>query len=310
MDDVSLEIIVVDGLSTDGTAEIVRKKEALDSRVQLVSNVKRVTPVALNLGISHAQHADVKIILGAHSEIDFDFIHRNLEVLKTQPEADCVGGVIENIYENETAKIVGLAMSSRFGVGDATFRIGGKAGFVETVAFGAYRKELFDKIGLFDERLVRNQDDEFNFRILKTGGKIYFDPSIKSKYFVRSSLKKLSRQYFQYGYWKVYVNAIHKTITTWRQTIPFLFVLFLFFGIILSPLSEAIFTVFLLGMLTWGSLALTASVERKCPFWKWPNLILVFFILHFFYGLGYAKGVLYFLIFKKTPNTFSPNITR
>ena len=144
LDGVELSILVVDGLSTDRTAAFVGKKESEDSRVRLISNVIKVTPVALNLGISKAQDADVGIILGAHSEIDEDFVIRNLEVLESQGEAECVGGLIENVFENETARIVGMAMSSPFGVGDATFRTGGKPGFVETVAFGAYRREVFE----------------------------------------------------------------------------------------------------------------------------------------------------------------------
>ena len=118
-------------------------------------------------------------------------------------------------------------MSTPFGVGDAKFRTGGSAGHVDTVAFGAYRRDALEEIGLFDVALSRNQDDELNYRLLKSGWRIWFDPRISSQYHVRSTYRNLVRQYYQYGYWKVFVNLKHRTITTWRQTVPALFLLVL-----------------------------------------------------------------------------------
>ncbi|MFT6715636.1 MAG: GT2 family glycosyltransferase [Saprospiraceae bacterium] len=136
----------------------------------------------------------MKIILGAHSKVAPGFIKENVKCLAEQgSEVGCVGGVIDNVYENDTAEIIGLSMSSSFGVGDSYFRTGNKDGFVDTVAFGAYRKEVFDKIGYFDEDLARNQDDEFNFRLLKAGYKIFLTQKIKCEYFVRASFSKLIR---------------------------------------------------------------------------------------------------------------------
>ncbi|MGB6035738.1 MAG: glycosyltransferase family 2 protein [Cryomorphaceae bacterium] len=307
---VDLNVYVVDGISSDATRNIVTEVAASDPRVHLIDNEKRVTPVALNLGVKAAIGSDVLVILGAHAEVDKDFIQENLATLKRFPDAECVGGIIENEYENEAARIVGLAMSSPFGVGNATFRTGGKEGFVDTVAFGAYRYTVFERVGLFDERLVRNQDDEFNFRITNSGGKIYFNPKIRSKYFVRSSYAKLARQYYQYGYWKVFVNRIHQTITTWRQTIPLFFVLFLAFFSILAFFNTYFSGILFFGILAWLIGAVAAAMRQKAPTAIWPKLVLVFFILHFFYGLGYAKGILDFLIFRKLPDTHSPNITR
>lgn len=310
LDGIDLSVFVVDGISTDDTRSIVSELAATDSRVHLIDNELRVTPVALNLGVKAAAGSDYLIILGAHAEVDSDFIQENLATLLRFPEADCVGGIIENEFENEAARIVGLAMSSPFGVGDATFRTGGKEGFVDTVAFGAYRYDVFKRVGLFDERLVRNQDDEFNFRVTKSGGKIYFNPTIRSKYFVRSSYSKLSRQYYQYGYWKVFVNRIHHTITTWRQTIPLFFVLFLASFSVLSFFSSYFSGILFCGILAWFIGAIVAAMSQKAPTAVWPNLVLVFFILHFFYGLGYAKGILDFILLKRMPDTQSPNITR
>ncbi len=226
-----IKIFVCDGLSTDNTREIVSSLSNKHKNIQLIDNEKQTTPFALNLGLK-ASNCAIKIILGAHAEIDKDFIKNNVSVLNDYPEVGCAGGIIENVYENESAETIGLAMSSAFGVGNAHFRTGSKNGFVDTVAFGAYRKEVFEKIGYFDEDLIRNQDDEFNFRLLQNGFKIYLNSNIKSKYYVRASFSKLYKQYYQYGYWKVYVNKKHKAVTSIRQLVPLFFILFLFLGLL------------------------------------------------------------------------------
>jgi glycosyltransferase involved in cell wall biosynthesis len=228
-------IYVCDGRSSDTTANIVRKISEVDKRVNLLVNEQETTPFALNLGLKTSS-ADIKIILGAHSEVDENFISENVNAFEVDKNIGCTGGVLENIYETKTAKTIGLAMSSSFGVGNARFRTGAEDGFVDTVAFGAYRKEVFDKIGYFDESLTRNQDDEFNYRLIKNGFKIYLSNKIKCKYYVRGSYEKLFKQYYQYGYWKVFVGKKHNAVTSVRQLVPFLFVVFLILGGISSLL--------------------------------------------------------------------------
>ena len=171
----SLELIhiyVCDGISDDNTIAIVKKLSKENPQIKLLVNQKQTTPFALNLGLKTAKQ-DVKIILGAHAELTPNFIKENVTTLFDKDNVACAGGIINNVYENNTAEIIGLAMSSQFGVGNAHFRTGVKDGFVDTVAFGAYKKEVFDSIGYFDEDLVRNQDDEFNFRLLKNSFRIY-----------------------------------------------------------------------------------------------------------------------------------------
>ena len=221
-----LQVLVCDGQSTDATQEIVKKIAEENPQVVLLQNLNKTTPFALNLGLKYSS-ADVKIILGAHSTVDDNFVLQNVKVLETMPEVGCAGGVIENVYENNTSESIGLAMSSTFGVGNAHFRTGAKSGFVDTVAFGAYRKEVFENIGYFDESLTRNQDDEFNYRVTKAGYKIYLEPNIRCKYYVRGSFTKLYKQYFQYGYWKVFVNKKHGAFLSIRQLVPPAFVLYL-----------------------------------------------------------------------------------
>jgi len=294
-----LSVFVCDGFSDDSTIAIIKDLANKHGYIHLIENKKQTTPFALNLGLK-ANHADIKIILGAHAEIYPDYINQCIKAFNFDEQLGCVGGIIENVYENETAEAIGKAMSSGFGVGNAHFRTGQLDGYVDTVAFGAYKKEVFEKIGYFDEELIRNQDDEFNFRLLKHGFKIYLYRPIKSKYYVRASFKKLYKQYYQYGYWKVYVNKKHQTITTLRQIVPLLFVLFLFGGAVLSIIMP------ILGILYLSILGLyfMAGVYSASKQAKSLNIVLnivkCFFVLHFSYGLGYLKGIIDFFALNKS----------
>ena len=304
-----IKVFVCDGLSTDNTREIVSSLSNKHNNIQLIDNEKQTTPFALNLGLK-ASNCAIKIILGAHAEIDKDFIKNNVSVLNDYPEVGCSGGIIENVYENESAETIGLAMSSGFGVGNAHFRTGSKNGFVDTVAFGAYRKEVFEKIGYFDEDLIRNQDDEFNFRLLQNGFKIYLNSNIKSKYYVRASFSKLYKQYYQYGYWKVYVNKKHKAVTSIRQLVPLFFVLFLFLGFTLSFFHWILGTLFSLGILAYIVLGIVFASQKSNSFEKITGIAYTFFLLHFSYGLGYLVGIFDFIALAKGPRKSSQKLTR
>jgi len=282
-----LEVFVVDGLSDDGTIEILEGLCVEFHDLSIIINEKRTTPFALNLGINRS-NAEYLIILGAHSEVSSDFFFQNLKVFKDHPMAWCVGGKCENIYTDDTSKAIGAAMSSSFGVGNVRFRTGGEDGYVDTVAFGAYKSSVFESIGLFDESLTRNQDDELNFRIVKAGGLIYYSSSIRYKYFVRASFEKLFRQYFQYGYWKVIVNKKHSTITTLRQIVPALFVLYL----ILQCSLIFILTSAYLGLIL-ITLYMILGIYFSLGSGASPMKVLrAFIILHLSYGLGYWKALI------------------
>jgi glycosyltransferase involved in cell wall biosynthesis len=299
--DAQVEIIVVDGGSIDESIEMVKKiKSQYPSKIELLHNPQKITPISLNLGLQHSQ-ADFRMILGAHAILPKDFVAKCLNAFTQQPNADCVGGKIENRYLNPTAEDIGFAMSSSFGVGNAIFRTGGKAQWVDTVAFGMYKKSVFEKIGWFNETLIRNQDDEFNYRLIKAGLKIWFDPNITSLYFVRSSYGKLWRQYFQYGYWKVYVNKLHSQITTVRQLIPAALILYCALLPLSTVLPQKFLMVSILPMICYLMIALSLSIRyRKIRFFK---TAIVFLILHFSYGLGYWKGIIQLLLLNKQPST-------
>ncbi|MBL0329971.1 MAG: glycosyltransferase family 2 protein [Bacteroidetes bacterium] len=293
-----LSIFICDGMSTDETVAIVKDYAVKHAFIQLLVNEKQTTPFALNLGIK-ASTSDVVIILGAHSELYPDYVSSCVEAFDFAPNIGCTGGIIENVYENEISDVIGKAMSSSFGVGNAHFRTGNKNGFVDTVAFGAYKRDVFHKIGYFDEELIRNQDDEFNFRLIKNGFTIYLFRKIRSKYYVRASYGKLFKQYEQYGYWKVYVNKKHNTVTTLRQVVPLFFVLYLLFGVLASFFGYVYFTLFAIGLLLYAAAGYLFAYNLSTDQFQITNIIRVFFILHFSYGWGYLKGMIDFFVLNK-----------
>lgn len=291
---------VCDGNSDDETQALIKEFSLKNPQINLLINEKKTTPYALNLGISNST-SDVIIILGAHSELDKSFVQNCMSTFDIDSKIMCVGGVLENVYENPTSKIIGIAMSSSFGIGNAHFRTGNKSGFVDTVAFGAYKKEIFDIVGNFDEELIRNQDDEFNYRVTKAGFKIYLNHNIKCKYFVRASFQKLFKQYYQYGYWKVFVNKKHQTITTIRQLIPLFFVVYLLLLVASMLISSVLFGLLSTFLVLYLILAFSVAFQKKTGSFMYVlNIVRTFFILHTSYGLGYLKGIFDFFILGKS----------
>jgi len=304
-----IEVLVCDGKSDDKTPALVEEYARKKSGVRYLVNENITTPFALNLGITNSQ-GGVILILGAHTELAANYISECVAVFNLMPDVWCVGGVLHNVSSDELTASVSLAMSSPFGVGNAHFRTGAKDGFVDTVAFGAYRKEVFEKIGLFDEELARNQDDEFNYRLLKNGGKIWLSTATSATYYVRSSFQKLFKQYFQYGYWKVYVNKKHKSITTLRQLVPAVFVMGLFslmVMVILFPYRWE-YLVLLLGIYGAGASLFALKVAESIN--QFFAVLYSFFILHMSYGMGYVEGIINFIFLNKKASNTKSELTR
>jgi succinoglycan biosynthesis protein ExoA len=231
-----------------------------------------------------------------HCEIAPDYIENCVFHLQKN-EAEAVGGPIETIGETLTAKAIAVAMSSNFGVGGSAFRcVDDREMYVDTVAFPGYKREIFDKIGMFNEELVRNQDDEFSYRLRKLGGKILLAPDVRVRYYSRSSLKSLWRQYFQYGYWKVRVLQLHPKQMSLRQFVPFAFVAGIIFLTFLSLFSQfgrwtliAFISLYLL-----ANLAATVKSAARVSLPALPIVSLSFAILHFSYGFGFLTGLFAF----------------
>ena len=301
-----IEVLVIDGMSDDKTIAIVQELQKKYSSLNLVNNPKQVTPIAFNLGINLAKGEFVQII-GARQLISADYLEKAVTLLEGDDNIWCVGGKVENVYENETSEIISTAMNSSFGVGGGNFRILNSSAFVDTVGTPMYSARVFNKIGLFDESLVRNQDDELNYRVTAAGGKIYLSVDFSIKYFVRAQYKNLKKQYFQYGYWKVYVNKKHSTITTLRQLIPLLFVLFIAVGGVLSFLHPYLFFAYLGVLGLYFLMAFYSAIQLKKNILK---LIYTFLILHLSYGVGYLKGLIDFLMLGKKPSEKSKQLSR
>jgi len=293
----NLELLVCDGMSDDGTRDILASYLGND-KIKVLDNVAQITPIALNLGIQNAT-GEIIIIFGAHAIMNSDYVSKCIETFAIDHSIGCAGGVLNQVNENDAAATISLAMSSIFGVGNAYFRTGTKSGYVDTVAFGAYKKEVFEKIGFFDDELVRNQDDEFNFRVLQAGYKIYLNKEIQADYFVRGSFDKLWRQYYQYGYWKVYVNRKHKTVTTVRQLIPVIMVSAFGITILLAMLIPIFWNWFFLGTFLYMFSAFYYGYQKTQFDYRIRGVLKSFAILHFSYGFGYLKGIWDFLIVGK-----------
>jgi GT2 family glycosyltransferase len=306
----NIEILVVDGGSTDGTREQVRSMTAVDARIRLLCHSQRHTALSLNLGIEQARGQAIAI-LGAHTAVVPDWIPAIERALQEHPEAWAVGGVLDTVAENRTGQAISLAQSSVIGVGNSRFRTGGEPGYVDTVIFGAYRREVFQKVGGFDPELVRNQDDEFNIRILAAGGRLYFDPRIRCRYYARSSLKGLWRQYYQYGFWKVRVRQKIGRLGSWRQYVPASFVaggavfLLAAFGIVNG-------WQFLLGYFALYTAAVTGGslLAVRGRYQLLPLVGLAAATMHAAYGLGFWEGIARWVILRHSTGEHHQALTR
>jgi succinoglycan biosynthesis protein ExoA len=233
-----LEVVIADGRSTDGThTQIAAFSDSHpDLHIKLVDNPRRNIPAGLNCALKEAK-GEIIIRLDAHSLPYPDYLERSVADLQAG-FGENVGGIWE-IYpgaQTWVAQSIAAASSHPLGVGDALYRHADKAAEVDTVPFGAFKRELLAQVGFFDETLLSNEDYEFNARIRKSGGTVWLDPSIRSVYFARPTLGQLSRQYGRYGYWKWLMLRRYPGTLRWRQALPPLFVLSLVIGAALAVL--------------------------------------------------------------------------
>ncbi len=290
----NFEVLVVDGMSIDDTRQIVNKiRQNTEIHVVILDNLGKIVPKAMNLGLNHAK-GEIIVRVDGHTVIAPDYIRQCLDALE-RTGADNVGGIMNAIGTTPFARAVALATSSPFGVGGARFHYSDQEEWVDTVYMGAWPRTVFGAIGLFDEELVRDQDDELNYRLRSAGGKILLDPKIKSKYTVRSSPHALWRQYFQYGFWKVRVLQKHPRQMSLRQFVPPVFVLALLISLLSMrspvPLSLSLLVPIIYLLANLGTSISTASKHG----WHYlPLLPITFAILHLSYGSGFLVGLFKF----------------
>lgn len=213
----TLEAVLAVGPSTDDTRAVADRAAAADGRVRVVNNPSGRTPSALNAAIA-ASTGEIVARVDGHAVIPQGYLRRAVETLQ-ETGADNVGGIQAAEGEATVERAVAAAMTSRFGVGNATFHYGGEAGPTDTVYLGVFRRSALDRVGGFDESLIRNQDYELNWRIRDTGGVVWFDPALRVRYRPRSTLRALGRQYFEYGQWKREVLRRHPRSARVRQLV-------------------------------------------------------------------------------------------
>jgi glycosyltransferase involved in cell wall biosynthesis len=303
-----LEVLVVDGMSEDGTRGILEQYSRDQPVIRVLDNPGKYTPFALNLGIKNAR-GGIIIRMDAHAKYPQNYISALVEHL-IHSGADNVGGVWMTMPSRSAIfpETIALATSLPFGIGNAWYRIGTDENReVDTVPFGCFKRELFDRIGYFDEELIRNQDDEFNSRIRKNGGRILLVPSIKIEYYARGTLGSFTRMLFQYGLYKPLVSLKMGKLTTARQLAPPLFMLYLvilavFFFV--QPSVPAIFVLIpgLLYLLFSLSVAFRNGIIKHRPAFVF-SLPVVFFLAHISYGTGYLLGILK-ILFVRPVNRF------
>lgn len=283
-----LEVLFMDGRSTDATREIVSAAIAERDGFELVDNPGVIQSIAWNLGIERAR-GDLVGIVSAHSELAPDYVSRCVETL-LRTGADLVGGPARAESESVVGEAIALAMSTRFGVGGAEFRYATEESEVDTVFMGVCKRELYERIGGFDAEMVRNQDDELSYRLLEHGGRIVCNPAIRSVYRNRATLRSLWKQYFDYGRWKVRVMQKHPQQMRPRHFVPFVFVSTVGASMLVPPAFLAISTTY--GGATLAmSLAIAARTRRLDIL---PYLPAAFAILHVGYGIGFLKGLVQF----------------
>jgi glycosyltransferase involved in cell wall biosynthesis len=307
------EILVVDGESDDGTAAAIDASARQAPRLRRLANPRRFAGPAMNVGIEAAR-GEVIARVDGHAMVPPDFLSRSVAALGRRPDVDCVSGVLVTVGRSATGRAIAAAMSSPAGVGSARFRTG-TAGecLVDTVAFPVYRRRTLERIGRFDESLVRNQDDELNLRIVRAGGRVWQSPRIRSSYAPRRSLANLFSQYKQYGYWKVRVIQKHTLPASIRHLVPgaFVFALFAlaFLSIFFAPARALLALV--LASYALANLAATVHTCLAAGTFRYLGVIpIVFASYHVGYGYGFLRGVVDFLLLRRGGGAAFTAITR
>lgn len=286
------EIIVADGCSDDGTADIVKGIAQGDNRIRLVENPQKIVPTGLNAGIIAAR-GNIIVRADAHAEYAPDYVAQCVEALLASG-ADNVGGPARTRAKSYFQAANSAAYHSPFSVGGARFHDTAFEGFVDTVPFGCWWKSRLLEIGLFDEALVRNQDDDLNYRIRRAGGRIWQTPKIALWYYPRKSPGSLFRQYLQYGYWKVRLLRKYRTPTTFRQLAPVSALAALVSLLVASIFSHAAFIALVVLVGSYIVISMFASLRAASSVGRWDLLFVlpfVFSVYHLSYGLGFAAGL-------------------
>ena len=291
-----MEWVFVDGASPDDTKEIIGQYiEKYPDLIRVYDNPDKTVPYAMNIGIQNTTGKYI-VRLDAHAEYEHDYISQCVHYLDTT-DADNVGGTIDTKAHTKMGGRIAKMLSSRFGVGNANFRVNGSEGYVDTVPFGAFRREVFENWGMYDERLTRNQDNEMNWRIRKNGGKIYMSHNIRCTYYCRDTIGGIARMAMQNGKWNVITMRVCPGSMGVRHFIPFVFLMSLVIMPVLSVLWLPFALMFAAEMTLYTALDLLFSVKLAMSlhndnrFVAALSLLILFPVFHVCYGFGSLMGM-------------------
>lgn len=288
------EILVVDGRSDDGTIEKIKdlKKQHYNDAlsIRVLDNPKRILASGWNIGIKEAK-GEYVIRIDAHAQVPANFLESAVKAIM-QTSAVCVGGKLKSVSLDGNDNIVSKVLSSPFGVGNSSFRVSDIPGYVDTVVYGLYRKNVFDEIGYFDETLVRNQDIELHSRIKKAGYKFYFDPAIESTYYTRNTIKKMLKQAYGNGLWNMVLLKRGTNALSIRHLVPFAFLITLIVGFILSFWWPVVGMLCLVLVFLHIFLGIFFATQKTKNIKQIVQMPILFMGLHLTYGFGYLAGLM------------------
>ena len=279
------EIVLIDGGSKDGTLDKIKNWQQQYPNITLIHNEARYVSNGFNLAYSKTS-SEYIALMGAHAEYPSNYFEKGLEILRSG-EADAVGGPLIQKGKSAQASVIAFCMSSKFGVGDTEFRTSKKRMYVDSVAMAIYNRKVFDKVGLFDEALIRNQDDEFHYRLNHYGFKIMMEPEMESVYYVREDLASLWKQYYYYGLYKPMVLKKIRSGIRIRHLVPGAFVAYL----LALPFLLFWHWIFILPL---GLYFILAGTILSRSFSNIKDIffgIAAFLTLHLAYGTGFLKGL-------------------
>lgn len=293
----NMEVLFVDGMSEDRTVEIIESYVSKGHNFSVLKNEKRIIPTAVNIGIRNSK-GEYIVRMDAHSVYPANYVERCVELID-ETGADNVGGYVTALGGSYMANAISYMISSKFGNGGADFRTGAKSGETETVPFGAFPKKTFEKYGLFDERLVRNEDNEINYRIRKGGGKVYIDADLAIGYYCRDTIAKLMKMGMDNGMWNMVSLKLCPESMGLRHFVPFMFLLSLMVGIPLaifipaSVIGTIIRLLFLLELICYFALLafVAGGIAKEKGMKYFFTELLLFPLFHISYGFGTLCGI-------------------
>jgi succinoglycan biosynthesis protein ExoA len=304
------EIVVADGMSTDGTREYLNQMAKQHRQIRILDNPGRIVSTGLNAGI-RAARGQIIVRMDGHTIYAPDYIRQCLAVMN-ETGADNVGGPMQTTAETFMERAIRAVFHSALAVGGARSHQADYEGYVDTVIYGCWKRSVFECVGYFDEELVRNQDDEFNLRLTRAGRKIYQSPRIRSWYHVRGSIPALFRQYMQYGYWKTLVIRKHQMPASFRHLVPGSFAA----GLCLLTGSGLFWPPALWGAISLGLLYCAAAlivslfIAARTQWMLLPVLPIIMGCFHLGYGYGFLRGVLDLVLLHNAPGRQFVQLTR